>query len=56
MRFGQKTPHVGAGTCGIWGHREETQNAIARNNALGGSTACATRAWRKHALLSFETL
>ena len=30
--------------------------APARNNEPGGSTARATRAWRKHALLGSETL
>ena len=30
--------------------------APARNNVPGGSTARATRAWQKHALLSSETL
>ena len=31
-------------------------SSSARNNAPGGSTARATRAWRKHSLLSSETL
>ena len=30
--------------------------ALARKNAPGGSTARATRAWQKHALLSSEIL
>ena len=30
--------------------------ALVRNNALGGSMACVTRAWRKRALLSSETV
>ena len=47
----------------MWGRRMwdlgaqgGSTNAPARNNAPGGSTAHATRAWRKHALLSSETL
>ena len=38
------------------GARGGSAKAPALNNAPGGSTARATRAWRKHALLSSETL
>ena len=41
---------------GFWGPQGGSAKAPARNNAPGGSTARATRAWRKHALLSSETL
>ena len=26
--FGRKAPNVGAGTCGIWGRREEAQKSL----------------------------
>ena len=44
----RQTPNAGAGTCGMWGHREEAQRPL----HAGGSTVCATRTWRKHSLLS----
>ena len=52
----RKAPNVGAGTTGIWGAQGGSAKALARNNAPGASTARATRAWRKHALLNSETL
>ena len=51
-----ESPKVGAGACGIWGGQGGSANAPERNKAPGGSTARATRAWRKHALLSSETM
>ena len=50
-----ENPECGNGHMWDLGHREDTQRPPAWNNAPGGSTACATRAWRKHALLSSET-
>ena len=54
--FGKPQMHVGAGASGIWGAQAGSAKALARNNAPGRSTARATRAWWKHALLSSETL
>ena len=49
-------PKCGSGRKWDLGAEGGSAKAPARNNAPGGSTARATRAWRKHALLSSETL
>ena len=48
-----ESPKCGSGHMRDLGAQKGSAKAIARNNAPGGSTACATRAWWKHALLSY---
>ena len=51
-----ETPKCGSGRMWELGAQGGSAKAPERNNAPGGSTARATRAWRKHALQSSETL
>ena len=50
-----ENPKCGSGQMWHMGAQGGSAKAPARNNAPGGSTARATRAWRKHALLSSAT-
>ena len=54
--YGEFSALSGGGRRWDLGAQGGSAKAPARNDAFGGSTPRATRAWRKHALVSSETL